>query len=414
MSGGYGSGNIGFEYVGADASNRIKGSFSGSFTDPSTLTSSSFIGRTYARFGGSTRTGCGKYAFTGSMPGMKVSNMIPFNITDSNRAQFLATLSAQLGIDINENNYRVVVLCTNPNFNPDSFDPTIKPMILGSAGGTCPAVTHTGVECFSISNATRTGSYGEVIYTPLFTIIATSGSPYYAEVNAFDVTSLSSMIGTIAHARNWDCSGTFTTLDFATMTESQRATAETAMQACKAIEEEARGNSGMGGHDCGEKDQATTVKSVVLEGGGDASVGAYGGKWYLNNGCESFPYPAASNLFVSVVNANDRTYCLGVQGTCLQFSVNGSNAVTTSMNYGDGLYITNMQYNGAAPTAVDVSWSKNGQNCTANYLRTSGEFTPPAQGTEGMPTACKNAGLTTPDQCQQLCMQENNPCGFVK
>jgi len=421
MSGGFGSGHIKFQYVGTDASNKIIGGFKGGFTDPTTNTASSFTGKTYARFGGSSSTGCAKYSFTGTMPGMPASMMLPYDISANDAANFYNVLSTELGFMVTAN----TVLCPNPIFDPDNCDPLIKPMI-GTVNGACPEVTNTGVECFSIANVASTGSFGGTEYTQLFTIIASSGSPYYDEVNAADVSTIVSDSGTIAFSRNWDCSGTFTLVDFQAMTPEQGAIAQTAIQACKAIEEEARANQGMGGYDCGQQEQGNAVNEIANEGGGVEAVGKYGGKYRLSSGCQFDPAPIPPDVFVNEFNNAESKYCVPVAGACVIFTVVGEdNPIDPPISLTPELAITNILYDPSdPPVSADLTWDYVSGSCTATYLIERPEFQREGTGfvdqanctgeqcQQGMPQACKDAGLTSPAACEQLCKQASNPCSI--
>lgn len=423
MSGGNGSGRIRFEYVGTDSSNKIAGAFGGEFTDPFSGTSSVFTGKTYARFGGSLGTGCAKFSFTGTMPGMSVGNMIPYDIPVASRGDFLTRLSMELGIDINESNYSTIVLCPNPDFDPESPSTTVKPMIM-AVESNCPEVTHTGVECFSISNVSNETDFGDDTHSQFFTKIANTSSPYYDEVNAYDIDVISKDTGSIAFARNWDCTGTFSEINFQNMTEAQMATAEAQMQKCFAMEEKARGNDGMGGYNCGEQEQGNAMDEMASEGGGVASFGAFGGKLTKESGCDPFVLEVPQYVFIAPANPEQRKYCFPIDGSCIEFTVpaDPSAPFNVGISFHDVLTINQMSYaGGEAPVAVAIQWKYGNDLCIANYSIEQPDFEREGGGFEGpggegdqagMPQQCKDKGLTDPAACQQYCSQQSNPCGF--
>lgn len=425
MNGGFGSGVMSFEAVGSDNSNKVYGAFAGSFTDPFTNTSSSFTGKVYSHFGGSTATGCAKYSFGGTMPPMRVQDMIPFGISDDELDNFLQAFGNELGIQLNSNNYQDILLCDNPNFDPETPSEVIRPMIAISSGETCQEVTHTGIECFAITNVTRQGDFGSNV-SQSFTIIANSSSPYYDEVNAYDVASLAASITEPAFVRNWDCTGSFEALDFASLISSgNAATIETAMQKCRALEEKAFANEGMGGYDCGREEQMNGVNDFA---GGGADFGTYGGEYGFAessgakvNTCarpgEGAP-EGAGRLFVDHIG--DSSYCFPDPsiGRCQSFTVNENTDIGTPDDVIaiDSWEIVQLEYDlNSNPQTVKVTYDTGAGNCIQYYFLEQHTFNGPAEfGGEGgsIPAACLNPdGTPVPEQvCHEICSDPSIDC----
>lgn len=421
MNGGFGSGNINFERA-TDSSIKISGAFSGGFDDPFSGTRSEFTGKTYSRVGGSPVTGCAKFSFTGTMPAMPVADMIPFNIGADQLASFLQTFGAQLGIDINASNYLTMKLCPNPNFDPNNFDPTIKPMVKLEEGATsCGSVTHSDTECFSITNATTTTDFGSQV-TQAFTIIADSASSFFAEVSGFDLSTLSPTIGTIAFAREWDCSGTFSDVDFTSVAPE---TIMAEMQTCRAIEEKARNNGGMGNEgQCGKGEQMDGVNQLAEGGGGQTTFGGFGGEYSkVSNGTCPAQTALPEKLFANSID--DDTFCLPMDGRCEEFNVVNNNASPLNIAVGGGATITALGYNANPATSVQITFLIGQASCTASYSVMRPEFTSASGGFGGegggdqpgeggyIPRPCAEAGLTGPedgDACHQLCNQPGVDC----
>ena len=136
MDGGFGEGVLHFEAFGSDGSNLASGVFNGGFEDPFTGVETTFTGKTYARFGGETATGCAKFSFAGAPPPMRLRDMVPFDIAEDQLASFLQNFGIELGIDITAENYQEINLCPNPLFDPQNSDPAlVKPMVLAGEEG---------------------------------------------------------------------------------------------------------------------------------------------------------------------------------------------------------------------------------------------------------------------------------------
>jgi hypothetical protein len=428
FDGGFGDGVISFRRNGDDSSNVVSGAFEGSFTDPSSDKATSFTGKAYSKSGGSTATGCAKFSFTGSMPPMEVADMVPFDISQANLENFLQSFGSELGIDINSGNYSTMLLCPNPDFDLENPDPLIKPMVQ-MVGDTCESVTHTGVECFGITNGTLAGDFGTEV-TQSFTIIANTGSPFYDEVNAFDLATLDPAFDTIAFSRNWDGSGTCSEIDFSAFSQAQMQTAMTALEGCFALEEKARGNEGMGGYNCGEQEQENGVNDFVENGGSD--FGNYGGELTRLAGgtCpDTFP----DKFFINSVDVSLGAYCLPIEeGVCAGITVAGTPPVVIlnqAITVSGSLTLTALTYNqpNAAQPATSVEFAFAHPitgNCNTTFAIGQPSFDAPgefggegegnAPGEEGfLPAPCIEAGFTEADDedaCRQLCNQPGQNC----
>jgi len=264
MSGGFGSGTMHFQALGSDSSNILSGIFKASFIDTRANVTNSFTGKTYAHF--NANSGCAKFSFTGSPPPMPVKSMVPFDIPDSNLDNFLKSFGQQLGIVLTKTNYATVFLCPNSLNDPDNPSTSVAPMVQAVAGSPCASQTHTGVECFSITNGSSDGNFGEKKIKQTYLLIDNSKSSYYTEVNAFDLSKLTASSDKIAFTRNWDCTGTFTPVNFTNLTQDQGTKIIAGIQKCQALEEKARDNEGMGGHNCDQKEQQRGVDKFAQNG----------------------------------------------------------------------------------------------------------------------------------------------------
>ena len=421
--GGFGSGKIIF--AANSAGNTVKGAFKGGFTDALSGKATSFTGKTMAKF--NATKGSAKFSFTGAPPPMRMSDMIPFNISAGQLASFLESLSAELGINLTTSNYTTVQVCPNPNFDPESPLNTVKPMVAAGASG-CATVTHTGVESFSISSGTKTNDFGGTEVVQTFTMIASDQSPFFTEVNAFDILALLETIDTIAFTRTWDCSGTFTKLDFGAFTPTQLMAAGTALQACFELEEKARNNDGMGGYNCHEQENANAVNDFAKDGPPD--FGRYGGDLTATQaGTTCAVGIAPERLFVNPVDPATNQYCIPLDGRCDPITVNSGTNVGTpdsdsgTITFSDTLTFSSFQFDANNPIdSVVIVMTPQGQgSCNAGYVADQPTFTaPPVFGGEGggdtpgedgfIPKACKDLGLTTENACRQHCTQSNVDC----
>ena len=228
MNSQFGDGLISFEATASD--NAITGAFAGDFIDPFTGESTTFTGKVHTKFGPSD--GCAKFSFSGAPPPMRVQDMIPFGIDTAQLADFLQTLGAELGIDLTEANYLDARLCPNPAFNPEAFDPAIKPMVAANDDGGCTTLENTGIECFAISTGTTTTDFGSTEDTQTFTTIANADSSFYETVSVFDLNILDPTVDPVAFTRDWDCVGAFTAISFESLTPTQMTALQPEIEKC--------------------------------------------------------------------------------------------------------------------------------------------------------------------------------------
>lgn len=418
MNGGFGSGLLNFELLGSDSSNRVSGAFKGGFKDPVSGLSLAFTGKVYSRFGGSSGTGCAKFSFSGTVPPMRCDQMLPPNMPLTDVSSFLSVFSQNIGIDVNINNYKTLYVCPNDNFNPS--DPTSKPMIKANSDNSCPSMTDTGVECYSIKNVTQTTTFGTKT-TQTYKIIAKTGSPHYDEVNAFDVAALDPATGDIAFSRVWPCDGTFTKLDFGALTPTQIAGIDKYLNKCFLLEEKARGEGGMGDHNCHQAEIGQEVQDSYNEGpppsgiyAGDHARDVVGGNCPLDK--------TSDRLFVDTINKDTNEYCMNSgTATCQKFKVTSNNTTGLSLSTSvAGVTVTGLNYtqSGTQPaTQVTMTFSTGQGSCQMAYNITQPTFSKPAEfGSDpvGVPEICVKAGLTKPedgDACGQLCQNNPGSCG---
>lgn len=428
MDGSFGSGRMVFEASRAgDATvNKLTGAFNGTFDDFNSGVQVEFSGRVHTVFGGLSNVGSAQFSFTGGMPAMEVEDMLPYNLADSEKADFLTSLGASLGITLKVD----TLLCPNPDFDPEDpdADSTVQPMILANADGSCPELTHTGTESFSITNAESEGHFGTSV-TQIFTTIADADSEFFDAVSAFDLGGLSETITTPAFVRAWDCTGDFTEIDFEAMTEAQMMAADTAMQKCFALEEKLHDNGGMSDYNCGEQENEGYVNDHAEEGG--TGLGLHGGTYERNTavGNCATSYPDPDKLYVDAEGTptaaqGSTTYCLNNDGDCQTFKVTNNAANGLSLTVPEtSTKITAMNFTqaGNAPaTAVVLSLTHaTAGSCVAGYTIYQPVFDAPPSGDGGgdqageagyMPQACEEHGLTDPDACEALCSQAGIDC----
>lgn len=422
-NGSFGKGTMTFAANAADKSTTIKGVFVGEFKDPLSGGSNSFTGKVFSKMGGTDNTGCSKFSFTGTMPPMRVSDMVPFNITGANLTNFLASFSAELGVTLNAANYQLTYLCPNPNFNSDSTSSTVKPMVLATQTGSiwnCPSVTHSDTECFAITNATEKKDRGTTV-TQTGTIIANTSSEFFANVNAFDLSTLSNAAKTLLFSRNWNCGGNFTTLDFASFTPAQLQAAEAELSTCFALEEKLNSNRGMGEYDCGKEEQQHGVNDFAENGGG--SSGKFGGN-YAKRGsstaCATAGLSVPEGVFIDSINLDTNQYCIplggsdfkseaAVFGSCASFTVVGGGLSETKIEMG-GLDITELAYTqvGNDPaTAVVITWNNGVLACNDTYDVSQPSFGGVDSTACKVPTGCP---FLTCDKCFDYCGDPSHTC----
>lgn len=370
MNSHFGNGLMIFTATASD--NTIKGAFNGSFEDPFTEVQTTFTGRVFSKFGGADNAGCAKFGFTGTPPPMRVQDILPFDISTDQLEGFLQAFGSELGIELTLENYQTVNLCPNPNFNPEEFDATVKPMVAAEEDGTCPEVTHTGVECFSISNGTSVSDFGSEV-SQTFTTIASEASDFYEEVNAFDISTLDPTVSTVAFTRSWDCSGTFTEIGFGTVTRAQVAILDVELQKCFAIQEKAFNREGMGGYNCHQQEQMNGVNDLAQQGPPD--FGPYGGEYVKTSGGGSTCTAnsgAPERLFANALEADTGEYCFPLEGECQTFRViSGASANLNIVLPHAGGSITALQYTQSNPSAVAtsvmISLAAGAQPCQQRY-----------------------------------------------
>lgn len=420
MSGGFGKGTIGFEAIASDSSNRVYGGFAGSFTDPFTQKATTFTGKAYSRFGGASNVGTAKYSFSGSMPPMRIQDMIPPGLAGDQLEGFLEAFGAEIGISLTLENYQTTFLCPNPLFKPESPSNTVKPMV-EMTGDACGDVEHTGIESFAISNGAITEGFGTKI-VQAFTIISNTDSTYFDEVNAYDLSTLlaTAADADLAFSRSWDCSSSsFNEINFGTFTQAQMQTVDSYMQKCFEKEEEARNNSGMGGYNCGEEQNQNDVNEFAENG---PSFGNYGGDLSYTSGCvgaQGLP----QKMFINATEPDEDEYCLPSEGGCEEFTVvaatDSADTADLPIEFGNsagGLNITAMVFTqaGTDPASEVAITFAAPLSCTATYTMDQPSFQGPPEFKEGeggfIPQACKNAGLTTESACHQLCGDPTVDC----
>lgn len=419
MDGEFGAGNMTFTATnnGGTISNSMQGAFAGSFIDIHTGEEVSMSGKVYAEF--NAAFGTAKFHMTGSMPAMPFADMIPFNIPESEYADFFKALGTELGIPIaiTSDNVDEIFLCPNPDFDPENPEDNAPMIVVDSMS--CPEVTHEGIESFAIITTTEDGEFGEEVHQ-IFTIVADSDSPFFTSVSAFDLGTLSATTGTISHLRDWDCTGDFASLNFE---GADGAAMEQAASSCMELENKIHMNNGMGDYNCGEQENSERINEFAKDG---PDYGLYGGYYERTSGgtCAA-PGGAAgtvppSALDVGGANPDQNEYCFfDDEGTCLPFTV--TNNAVANVNLGmDGVILTgiNYQQTGQSPaTGAQISFRvTNNQTCVANYTIAqptfeTEEFDSGDQGGEGgPPQACIDAGMNTEDSCMAYCSQPGVDC----
>ncbi|MBI2982201.1 MAG: hypothetical protein HYY44_07935 [Deltaproteobacteria bacterium] len=449
MDGPFGNGQIVFVADGPTSTNSITGVFNGSFKDNRTGFSTSFTGKTYAKF--DKTNGCAKFSFSGPPPPMKCTDMLPFDLAAAQQGDFLNTMGSQLGVTLNKTTCATTNFCPNPDCDPNSNPDAAAcrtPMVVAGADG-CKRIVHEGVECFSTTNA-RVTTNNVVDLKQSFTIVDNASVTYYREVHDFDLTKLASDAPTVAFATNWDCSGTFTDIDFANFTSAQMETAEEELMTCFELETKGRGNTGMGGHDCNEKQMGNAVGNMAKNG--PPSMGNFAGNCRRTS--TTCPTPGREYFFVNPVDPANAKYCLVGPNTCADFTVANKEALNLTLLDPDGTTVKAIRFTQAdttrPATAATIDVSTTAGNCTVTCTVEQPTFTKPpefdskaaqqgqqfvqpgapppggsgtaaaapttgpgsvAPGSAGyFPQACINAGLTTEQPCRDFC-QETHGCG---
>ena len=461
MDGGFGSGLITGDF--RKLFNIVQGAFNGSFTDPfSGGSATSFTGKVYAQVGKEKSTdtaikGSAKFSFTGTVPPMKLRNMVPFDVAQSTTQldNFLKVLIAEMNLvkassQTNDQFLDDTYLCPNPNFNPDSPVLTVKPMKQVAAGTACDSVTHTGVESFEVTTIkednvfkSRLGALANKFakVTQTFKVIANTASPFFTAVNAFDLSTLDPTAGTIAFERNWDCKNIDTTLD---LSDASKLSADIIAKLqrfeegaikCSALEEKGRDNDGMGGHNCGGQENAQVMENIKDE---PPSFGNAGGEYVrTSNGCVPNGQTQNSSpekLFINTTDTNSNKYCLPADQSCTEFTVSaadvtGLNLILPAFREDSGSNsnnkITRITYIGG-PGAGVAGVSKKATNatvyfsfagsqgtltCSESYTITQPSFDKPsAPPVAQFPEKCKTASITDQQACEQFCRKPENKC----
>lgn len=416
VSGGFGSGTNSYDYNPNTRVATLNGYFSGSFTDARNSAPTAFSAKVHS-VADAAGVGCTKYSFTGGPPPMKVSDMVPFNVSSSNLSTFLQSISVAMGVSITTGNYQTLKLCMNPAFNPDgdSRDLTVKPMIAANGDGSCPTVTHTGTECFSITNTTTTDPFGKHNKVEqIFKMVDSATVSYYAAVNAFDLGTISTDVGSFTHLNDWDCAaGTsgFSAITFdAPPTAAQLAKLQSAMQECSSLEARARGNSGMGGYNCAGQDQSKIISKTAENA---PNVGKYGGEITITtNNCgpnNGVSQEIPTKLFLESRDPATNQYCLPSAGTCTLFNVNANpvNVAAKAIKHGDNTMKTILftLANDKSTGGTITYTGKFGGDCTATFTNSQPQFTPVAAPTQAnqFPKECVEKGLTDPAKCGAYC-----------
>jgi hypothetical protein len=319
-----------------------------------------------------------------------------------------------MGISITTSNYETLKLCMNPSFNPDSPGLVAKPMVAANSDGSCPTITHTGTECFSITNTTTTDPFGKHNKVEqIFKMVANSAVSYYAAVNAFDLGTISTNVGAFAHLNNWDCtasSGGFSEISFVTAPTAAQLTAlMSAMRECSSLETRARGNSGMGGYNCTGGDQNKIVSKTAERG---VETGKYGGEMAVTTntcGTGGTANSAIPNrLFLEQQDSSLNLYCMPSAGACASFNINENpvNVAAKSITHGD-FTMQSIQFTlvNNRSTGGTITYSGPNGNCTATFTNNQHQFTPVTAPTQAnqFPKECVEKGLTDMGKCGEYC-----------
>jgi hypothetical protein len=234
--------------------------------------------------------------------------------------------------------------------------------------------------------------------------------------------------------RAWDCTGTFEAINFAAVTPAQMATVQTEIQKCRALEEKAFANNGMGGYDCGKEQQMNGVNDFADKGG---EFGQFGGEYGFAESSEGKvnTCPAqgagaptrAGRLFVDKIS--DTQYCFpDGTGRCQSFTVTVAGANTYGLPDDviaiDSWEIDRIDYYPATAVPVKVTYDRGGSlTCVQYYTLEQHSFNGPATfggagggrapGEAGfIPDACKDASgvPVTAEQCKQICSDPSANC----
>lgn len=420
--GSFGSGRMVFTANGATKENEVEAYWSGNFTDPFSGTTNTFEDKVYALVG--QTTGCAKYAFSGDLPPESIDNLVPLDISTDNLGDFLSSLSSEIGIQLTVANYQSTFVCMNPDFDWDNPDPTEKPMLPLQSGETsCPDVTHTDVECFSITNVSLETDFGTTI-KQIFTIVDNSNATQFETVNAFDLSTIATDIETPAYSRGSDCDTTgATTVAFESLTPTQGQIFQTNIERCFEYSEDSRGE-GMEDHNCG--DQVMKEATNDFAEGGPPDWCYAGGDHLLTAGQPSTCPTLFFNDCISDANSNGNgDYCMPSFEGCTSYSLtNGSaNGLSLPINteQSGAATVTALNFTGGTTSCASMTATylitSTGLSSTCEYTCSQPTFDAPpdetgfdhvegAEAGEGgfLPPACIDAGITDPSVCEGYCL----------
>lgn len=418
LQGGNGDGLINYTFDNSNSSNTLAGKFHGGFTDPVSGSTNDFTGSVYAQW--DSTMGCAQFGFTGTQPPMPLKNMIPFDVqrTPAVLTEFLRAISSTMGIDVTASNYATLLVCPNPDpafdpKNPGNTPPMVAATLTGSVYS-CGEVSHSGVECFSIANGSSTDDFGGDDIAQTFTFKDSTDVPFYAAVNAFDLSTLTTDGAVAFSAGAWDCTAPdgFTEVSMETITPAQIAVIEASMQACSSLERRAR-DQGMGGYNCGGQEVGNAVGEMQDH---PPEFGDFGGELELQEGqCVGLPVP--HRLFINPVNPASNQYCLPMNELCSDFTVSGLAATFTpavSLPGDGGMTITAVTFDATPATTATFTFSTDEGGGPCIYDRHKPELQAHGEGEGPEPTdfpdACKAKGFTDPKQCQEFCMSHGEEC----
>ncbi|MBI2982374.1 MAG: hypothetical protein HYY44_08850, partial [Deltaproteobacteria bacterium] len=426
MNGKWGGGH--FVFTADQEINTLRGGFSGEFKDPVSKTRTVFCGKTDAVF--SATEGCAKFQFKGAPPAMRMQDMIPYGIPAAQLDGFLKNIKI-CGANPTSTTYRSISVCPNPDFDPTQSGEVDCPMIATKADGTCEEVTHTGVECFAISNGSSDGDFGKQV-TQTFKRIADSKSSYFSVVKDIDMTAIACDKPAIEFPRPWDCTGSFTEVDFSGEEEFDFEEMDTAMSRCFALEEKAFANRGMGGYNCHQEENMNGINKIKDDG--PPPMGKFGGELQRDqsNMGTCTTSQAANLIRIDPIDTTKDEYCIPTERSCVKFSVSAKNAVMpaggiTMQPHLAMTAIAFTQADTAKPaTAAAITFGANA--CVANYTLKQHTFEKPKDdfggaggtptpGTQpgqvgGPPQACidKFGTDVTKPECESLCNQKGVDC----
>lgn len=420
----FGKGRMIFHADAAKKENEMKAFWHGEFTDPFSEVSNSFEDKVYALVG--QLTGCAKFAFTGGMPPESIENMIPPDMPSDQKPSFLQGMSGEVGYEITEENAHETFFCMNPNYDWNNPDPAKKPMIILQAGETsCPAVTHTDVECFGILNATvkkKLGDFGAK-KKQVFSLIELSAASQYATVNAFDLATISTTVPTPAYTRSASCDATGATeVLFSKLTPKNASQFQEKIEKCFEFGEDSRGE-GMEDHDCGGQVMKQATNDFA-EAGPPAWCYAGGDHQLKANQPTQCPTLFFNGCLDDENSDGTGGYCMPYYAGCTEYDLVNKVAAGLSMpintQQSGEATVTSVNFSGGTTACQDLSAVfavEGGPTVTCNYTCSQPTFNapPPEEGhdyVEGAEAgeagfvhpACAEAGITDLEVCQGYCI----------